>query len=159
MKMNRIAWHAISQISGWLRNIRDEKWSRDREISAQICLRTYLWRDEERERELAGCSTSENQHSAVKRAEEAAIRLIVSHSVRFSAVTDRKTIREQGAIADSARHELLKWRWNAKDKKKVQLKDVDCKGFCCYSAKGKRYGGASIESPKQVGMFRVSPPH
>ena len=33
--------------------------------------------------------------------EEAAIRLIVSHSVRFSAVTDRKTIREQGPIADS----------------------------------------------------------
>lgn len=46
-----------------------------------------------------------------------------------------------------------------KRKKKVQLQDVDCKGFCCYSAKGKWYGGASIESPKQVGMFRVSPPH
>ena len=33
--------------------------------------------------------------------EEPAIRLIASHSVWFSAAPDRKTIREQGAIADS----------------------------------------------------------
>lgn len=97
--------------------------------------------------------------STLNNREEPAIRLIVSHSVRFSAVPDRKTIREQGATADSTWHEFLKWRWNTRTRKKVQLQDVDCKGFCCYSAKGKRYGGASIESPKQVGMFRVSPPH
>lgn len=34
--------------------------------------------------------------STVNSTEEAAIRLIVSHSVCFSAVSDRKTIREQG---------------------------------------------------------------
>lgn len=44
-------------------------------------------------------------------------------------------------------------------KKKVQLQDMGCKGFCCYSAKGKVYRGVSIDSPKQVGMFRVNPPH
>ncbi len=40
--------------------------------------------------------------STLNSREEAAIRLIVSHSAQFSAVPDRKTIREHGAIADSS---------------------------------------------------------
>lgn len=39
--------------------------------------------------------------STLNNREEPAIRLILSHSVRFSAVPDRKTIREQGPIVDS----------------------------------------------------------
>lgn len=147
--MNRIARHAISHIRSWLRNIRDEKRTRDTRAA-----RGFAWGhtcgDGERERELAGCSTSQNQPSEQQRR--------ASYQMNSSPLFHRE---RQSENADSAWHELLKWRWNAgtEKKKKVQLHHVDCKGFCCYSAKGKRRGGASIESPKQVGMFRVSPPH
>lgn len=155
MKMKRIGWHAISQISRWLWNIRDEKWRREEDRSADLL--KDIETDEERERNSLG--VPHHRLSALNKREEAAIRLIVSHSVRFSAVPDRKTIREQEGNRRQHSTWVSKVEMKYRDKKKVQLQDVDCKGFCCYSAKGKRYGGASIESPKQVGMFRVSPPH
>lgn len=127
-------------------------------ISVQIRLRTYLWR--RGERKATRWVFHIRDPSALNNREEPAIRLIVSHSLWISAVPERKTIRERGGNRGQHLTWVTKVEMKCRDKKKkVQLQDVDCKGFCCYSAKGKRYGGASIESPKQVGMFRVSPPH
>lgn len=72
-------------------------------------------------------------------------------------VSDGETISEQGGNCGQHLTQVTKVEMEREDKKKVQLKDVDCKRLLLLLSK--RETGASMESPRQVGMFRVSPPH
>lgn len=124
-----------------------------RKISVQICLRTYSQRQGERKGTRWVFHITDR---ALRTTEESHYQINIES---FCTALRRRRQRDNQRTGSSTWQELLKWRWNAGDKKKVQLQHVDCKGFCCYSAKWKVYGGVSMESPKQVGMFRVNPPH
>ena len=94
-------------------------------ISVQICLRTYFQRWGER-KELAGCSTSELRLSEQHRRTSYQI-----NSEPFSVVLCCSTLKDNQGTGGNCRRHLTR----VTGTKKVKLQDVDCKSFCCYTAK------------------------
>jgi len=103
-------------------------------ISAQICLRTYLWSDE-----------GERKGWVFHIREPAAALSDINITESFCTLLCRyrdnlRTLGDGGQHLTWVTEAEMKCRDKKEDveeEKKVQLRDVDCEGFCCYSAKGK----------------------